>query len=67
MINDITGRKVHKNYNIDKLIQNDGQLLEDSTSICNQFNSIFVNVGKDIDNNIIMNDFDKIDRKELNM
>jgi len=52
MINEITGKVKSKDSNINKIKQGGGNLLEDEFSICNEFNSFFVNVGKNIENKI---------------
>lgn len=46
MINEITGKMKFKDNNINKIKQIGGNLLENEFSICNEFNSFFVNIGK---------------------
>lgn len=55
IINDITGKVAYKNMKTNEM---KGNLLYDSISICNKFNYFFVNVGKYIEKNIVINNYD---------
>lgn len=45
----------------------EGNVLCDSTSICDKFNSFFINIHKYIENNTIKNYYNVIDDKKLHV
>lgn len=53
MIDDIAGKVKFKDSNVNTIKQSYGNLLDDESSISNEFNSSIVNVGKNIENNIL--------------
>lgn len=60
MINEIITIKVKFKDNINKIKLNRGNLLEDAFSICNEFNTFFVNISKNIENNILQRKYGEL-------
>lgn len=60
MINEIAGKSNKNKLIVDKIKQSNGTIINDEISISNEFNNFFINVGMNIENNIL-----NMDKKNL--
>lgn len=65
LTNEIAGKPITKNIIINEIKKNDC-ILKDSIDITNEFNKYFINVGNEIENNILKNKFKKENWDNLN-